>query len=509
MKFKFKINLAFVLSLIFLSIELLARVGGGESYGGSNKRSGGGFSGTHNNFGSGDASFIIDLIYLVIRFCFRYPQFGIPILIILVYFVYKIKKNASSNDSYYQQDGSDRINFPTGESHSEQFFVNLIQSNDSNFSYPPFIDFINALFHSYYKNKNAKKNINSLTAFIDEKLLISEGINSIQGIVIGQSGIVDFNHDESNHLIKVKVKFEANYTIENSHLESTRYKTNQIWTCVKKMGVLSKAPDQITILVCYNCNAPIENVINSVCSHCGQSHKNGQFSWFISDIEINDQILDEDNQSMIENKFSGDLIDYGVDLPTVKQPLIDQSIISIFRNESDKVYFRSRAQDIFLRLQSAWSEKKWEIIRPFESDTLFESHKFWIDEFIKNRQTNHVIDPVVEKIIVSAIYTDKFYVSITVRIFASMIDFTSDETGKIVKGHPKRRVSFSEYWTFIKANSDTIKDSKVKDINLCPSCGASLHVGLSGKCSYCDVRITLGQFDWVLSRIQQDETYTL
>jgi hypothetical protein len=30
---------------------------------------------------------------------------------------------------------------------------------------------------------------------------------------------------------------------------------------------------------------------------------------------------------------------------------------------------------------------------------------------------------------------------------------------------------------------------------------------MAGVCGYCDAKITTGAFDWVLSRIEQDESY--
>ena len=42
----------------------------------------------------------------------------------------------------------------------------------------------------------------------------------------------------------------------------------------------------------------------------------------------------------------------------------------------------------------------------------------------------------------------------------------------------------------------------------CPSCGAPLAIGMAGDCRYCKAKVTTGEFDWVLSRIEQDEAYT-
>ena len=42
----------------------------------------------------------------------------------------------------------------------------------------------------------------------------------------------------------------------------------------------------------------------------------------------------------------------------------------------------------------------------------------------------------------------------------------------------------------------------------CPSCGAPLDkINQAGQCEYCETVVTLGDFDWVLTNIEQDEVY--
>ena len=42
----------------------------------------------------------------------------------------------------------------------------------------------------------------------------------------------------------------------------------------------------------------------------------------------------------------------------------------------------------------------------------------------------------------------------------------------------------------------------------CPSCGAPLDLTMAGNCERCGIHLTLGEFDWVLSKIEQDESYS-
>ena len=90
-----------------------------------------------------------------------------------------------------------------------------------------------------------------------------------------------------------------------------------------------------------------------------------------------------------------------------------------------------------------------------------------------------------------------------------MLDWTEDTNGKIVAGSKKETRTFSEYWTFIRMVSRQTPQPGAWEKDMCPSCGAPLdQISMAGICGYCDAKITGGDFDWVLSRIEQDEAYT-
>ena len=42
----------------------------------------------------------------------------------------------------------------------------------------------------------------------------------------------------------------------------------------------------------------------------------------------------------------------------------------------------------------------------------------------------------------------------------------------------------------------------------CPNCGAPLVTNMAGECDHCGAKLTRGDFDWVLSKIEQDDSYT-
>jgi hypothetical protein len=42
---------------------------------------------------------------------------------------------------------------------------------------------------------------------------------------------------------------------------------------------------------------------------------------------------------------------------------------------------------------------------------------------------------------------------------------------------------------------------------ICGNCGAPLDITMAGACAHCGAHVTAGEFDWVLSKIEQDDSY--
>ena len=168
--------------------------------------------------------------------------------------------------------------------------------------------------------------------------------------------------------------------------------------------------------------------------------------------------------------------------------------------------FKGRVRTVYYQLQEAWSAGKYGDVRPHVTDTMYQTLRFWIDKYTSAGLRNQLDDIQLLKVAVVKIDLDAWYESITVRIWGSMKDHVIEaETGKIVGGNAKTPRRFSEYWTFLRAVGS---DQSPSDGIHCPSCGAPLDdVSAAGICGYCDTKITTGQFDWVLSRIDQCEAY--
>jgi hypothetical protein len=107
------------------------------------------------------------------------------------------------------------------------------------------------------------------------------------------------------------------------------------------------------------------------------------------------------------------------------------------------------------------------------------------------------IDPV--QIVHGRVFDD-----LTVRVTASAADFELDKDNRIVFGDRTVR-SFTEDWTFQRSVGVATTEKPGTLENTCPSCGAPIALNQIGECRYCRAAVTSGKFDWVVSRIEQDE----
>ena len=92
----------------------------------------------------------------------------------------------------------------------------------------------------------------------------------------------------------------------------------------------------------------------------------------------------------------------------------------------------------------------------------------------------------------------------TVRLSATGLDYTLADDGRLLRGSRNEERPYSEYWTLVRGNAAR---GRPRTDLACPSCGAPLRIGITGNCEYCQARVVSGEFDWVLSRIEQDEAY--
>jgi len=163
--------------------------------------------------------------------------------------------------------------------------------------------------------------------------------------------------------------------------------------------------------------------------------------------------------------------------------------------------FNAWVREVFLKLQQAWTERDWKVIRPFESEELFAQHNQQLEEFIRNNKIN-----VIEKIAVKSCKLVSFAEDgdkevVKVKLSAVMRDYVIDATSrKVLESDPNKDWYMNYILTFNrKKGVKTQEGLSNKSTTNCPNCGAPTQITSAGQCEYCGSIITTGEHDWVLS----------
>lgn len=477
-------------TLLLQLAEVQARVGGGHSYSGS---SNGGSSGSS---GSIDG----DLINLLLWLVFRHPTVGIPLVLIggtVYFFCYRRTTlpggfTTRERGSVYQTDPEAMA---TGRSRVRLPFVPMLE-RDPQFSLPLFLDFASALAQR------------SLTAFNTPALgkmepYVSAGTFArfpagvvLDNVVVGAVTVRSIAPFGEVNRITVAISFCAN-AVKGEKSESFWFESE--WLFSRKAGVVSKGPAEMLKLACPSCGATADKDESGACTYCGNRPAPGSEAWTVTTVTVTKR----------ESRPPVDLGSYaaekGTMLPTVFSPMLNTALVGIINSDHgfNKAEAEQRFRRIFMQLQEAWSKRDMAAIRPLVTDQLYRVYCYWIKAYRAAGIRNMISNVAITSVETVAADIDPFYDSITARIAATMVDRCIDEGGKVVGGDSTPR-AFSEYWTFVRIAGEKATADPVR---ICTDCGASLETGMSGECPYCGMLVSGKNFDWILSRITQDEDY--
>jgi hypothetical protein len=370
---------------------------------------------------------------------------------------------------------------------------------DPNFSEIVFTDFCYSLFARLHEARGGGR-LADLAPYVaapvrDGLKTHSNGVSSVDHIVIGSFTVAGLRGIDTP-TVTTEVVFEANYT-ETTAEGKRRWYVRERWMLERARDILSPTPENAKAEHCPKCGAPLQTRTDGACLHCGTVIADGRFQWFVRSIEG----LEKTEQPP---RLGGFGIEIGTDRPTVFQPWIGKALATFVARHPGFTWeeFDKRVRHVATELQTAWMSRDWNRARPYETGALFQMHRYWIDEYLQQRIRNVVDQFTIGRTEVVKVTGDAFYDAITVRMFASGMDYTVDEGGTVVGGSRDQLRHWSEYWTFIRGRAGAAADAKV-----CPNCGGPRAEGQTVICAYCGGKITTGEFPWVLSRIEQDESY--
>ena len=483
------VALAIVL-LVVLAGVAAARPGGGESYSG-----GGGHGGSG---GGGDAGAIFELIYWTLRLCFYYPQVGLPILgLVIGWVVWSAYKQHQNKD------------WDSGPPVDLEHAIDLetVRRVDPDFSSIVFEDFAYRLFSTAHRARSSPETLATVGPYVAPAARAVLAAREPAGVAVRQvivGAMRAFRADvpasptaslDRPSRVRIGIEFEANVATADH-----TYFSVESWLFGRDANVRSKPPDRARTFACPNCGAPWQANATGTqqCASCGQIVDNGRFDWVVEQVSLSS--LDERPPTL-----TNDVPERGTDLPTYMQPGARERFAALQQRDAQVTpeALRARLDVIYRDLTAAWTNNELAPVRGLVSDGLFDYLTYWVDAYKRQGLRNELVDMRVTRVELAKVTSDRWYDAVTYRVWATGKDYVV-RGSELVRGSKHRERPYSEYWTLIRSAA---RQGPVKADRTCGNCGAPLDVSMAGACSYCGAHVTGGEFDWVLSKIEQDDSY--
>ena len=116
----------------------------------------------------------------------------------------------------------------------------------------------------------------------------------------------------------------------------------------------------------------------------------------------------------------------------------------------DPARFGEPASDVFFRVQAAWMARDMGSVRATLTEEMLATMQSQCDQLRAQRRVNRLENIAVRSVDVTEAWQEGGQDFVTVRFLASLLDFTTDESGTLVEGSRTEPVKFEEYWTFTR-----------------------------------------------------------
>ena len=368
---------ALVLTLA-LSLPAEARVGGGQNYGGGSSSSSSSYS------GGGSSSSDGDLVGLLLWLCIEHPVVGIPLTLGVVGFtIYSKTRGGPSGKVRTIQRGPANVPRP-------QRGMALLKEADPGFSEPLFLDLVQLLFTRVHELRSS----GDYSAI--QAMLTSEAQSQLKqrkpvataDVIVGASRILSVSLQPPQAFIVVE--FEANVTVAGKPLW-----IQERWTFRRLAAAHSPPPDRMQALRCPACGAALETDPNGQCTYCGNGISDGRLQWQLFDAQ-----LLASRPATAPSLSLGGGMETGTDLPTVLDPELPAHTRALLARHPELQWseLETRVRKVFMALQEAWSSGRWEKARPFQTDALFQTHRYWIENYKRAGLQNALEDIQIKRV---------------------------------------------------------------------------------------------------------------
>lgn len=525
--------------------DALARPAGGQGYSGSSGGSkSGGSSGSRSNSGSGNSGSRSSgsgksgssgtsgggsgggggdgggaALGLLIHLVFTTPQIGIPLLVLIGVVFVAAKWWGVIADWRMERARMklEEISDEEEESMAEgRLGLVRIVDIDPSFSPIVFEDFLHHLYTRVHEARGANK-LDDLSPYVTRgarAALEQEASVPIEGVIVGSTRVLSVvGVGQYDPQTVVTVRFEANYTELTPSGRQAKW-VEETWTFARRRGAQSHPPERVRMLGCPSCGAPLKDARDNRCRSCKEIIVPGEFDWALTTVYL-------EAERTVPPALTTHVEERGQDKPTIVAHGARKRLEKLGHDDATFSFgaLSDKVREIHRVMGAAWSELAWERARPYLSDGLFQSQRYWIDAYRAAGLRNITKDTSVLDIKLSDCRTDPYYDAVVVRIYAKGLDYTVEAASqKVVSGSDDKPRPYSEYWTLIRARS--VAGPPPEAPAQCPNCGAALVDGsgaatgvqaLGGghgaECRYCKAQLVRGDFDWILARIEQDDGY--
>jgi hypothetical protein len=376
---------------------------------------------------------------------------------------------------------------------------------DPAFSGIVFEDFAFRLFSTAQRARHSAKDSAALAPYVSAEVRAELSLRPpisqpVQQVVVGALRVIAADSkdaDTPQARARITVEYEANVaTAEHT------YYTVERWIFSRAASVHSKPPGRDRIFLCPNCGAPWQASQSGtqVCASCNQAVDNGRFDWMVEQAIL---VSSEERPPSLTTETE----EQGTDLPTYKDDQLGTRWAELTEADPEVTNdgVTGRLALIYSTLNTAWSSNDPKPVRGMVSDGLFDYLQYWVDAYRQQGLRNVLENMRITQVELAKLVRDPYFDALTLRVFATGLDYTIREPGgQRVVGSKSRERVYSEYWTLIRSAG---RKGATHATPTCGNCGAPLQITQSGECEHCGAHVTAGEFDWVLSKIEQDDTY--
>jgi len=268
--------------------------------------------------------------------------------------------------------------------------------------------------------------------------------------------------------------------------EGEEHQHAELWTFERAAQARTSTSGDVTASRCPACGAQLRLNLNGSCEHCQASVTNGTVDWVVGKIE-NAAFGDTPDLALVAQN-AGE----GIETLRAGDPAFSLDA------------FLTRARTAFLALQDAWCKQNLDAGRGFLSPGAYFAWSAQLETLRAEGRRNVVENLQIRGMNAARVVHGRVFDDLTIRIDAAAADFEVDASGKIVYGDRSIQ-PFSELWTFQRSVgvASTARAGTLE--STCPGCGAPVALTQIGECRYCKAAVTSGKFDWVVSRIEQED----